>query len=175
VLLGGLAVVRLVSIEIYYRGADRSTKSDMFKFDIIKSDFNQVLIAEFLKRIGKSKPTILKALYGFYASQARSEHPNSSQQEVELALLESLNTLSAQMRFLVNYHRVKDGINLSPECLMSFGLLPMSQPLTNPQVHFVDSASVDSPQGTLRERDDDEEVWIQPPSSFDFSVLGMNK
>ena len=96
----------------------------MFKFDIIKSDFNQVLIAEFLKRIGKSKPTILKALYGFYASQARSERSDSSQQDIELALLESLNTLSAQMRFLVNYHRVKDGINLSPECLMSFGLLP---------------------------------------------------
>jgi hypothetical protein len=167
VLLGGLAVVRSIAIEIYYRGADRSTKSDMFKFDIIKSDFNQVLIAEFLKRIGKSKPTILKALYGFYASQARSEHPNSSQQEVELALLESLNTLSAQMRFLVNYHRVKDGINLSPECLMSFGLLPISQPLTTPQAQFTDSALVD--------RDDDEEVWVQPPSSFDFSVLGMNK
>ena len=149
------------------RDADRSTKSDMFKFDIIQSDFNQVLIAEFLKRIGKSKPTILKALYGFYASVARSEHPHSSQQEVELALLESLNTLSAQMRFLVNYHRVKDGVNLLPECLMSFGLLPMSQPLTNPQVHFADSTSAD--------RDNDEEVWVQPPSSFDFSVLGMNK
>jgi hypothetical protein len=175
VLLGGLAVVRSIAIEIYYRGADRSTKSDMFKFDIIKSDFNQVLIAEFLKRIGKSKPTILKALYGFYASQARSEHPDSSQQEIELALLESLNTLSAQMRFLVNYHRVKDGINLSPECLMGFGLLPISQPLTTSQAQFADSASVDSPQGTLRDRDDDEEVWIQPPSSFDFSVLGMNE
>jgi hypothetical protein len=164
-----------VSIEIYYRGADRSTKSEMFKFDIIQSDFNQVLIAEFLKRIGKSKPTILKALYGFYASQARSEHPNSSQQEVELALLESLNTLSAQMRFLVNYHRVKDGINLSPECLMSFGLLPISQSLVTQQSQFTDSASVDSPEGTLRERGDDEEVWVQPSSSFDFSVLGMNE
>jgi hypothetical protein len=146
----------------------------MFKFDIIKSDLNQVIIAEFLKRIGKSKPTILKALYGFYASQARSEHPDSSQQDIELALLESLNALSAQMRFLVNYHRVKDGINLSPECLMSFGLLPIPQPVITQQTQLADSASADSPHRTLRERDDDEEVWVQPQSSFDFSVLGAN-
>jgi hypothetical protein len=167
-----------VSIEIYYLKLpfplspfsspylNHYPDRDMFKFDIIKSDLNQVIIANFLKRIGKSKPTILKALYGFYASQARSEHPDSSQQDIELSLLESLNALSAQMRFLVNYHRVKDGINLSPECLMSFGLLPMSQPVTTQQAQFADSTS--------DERDEDEEVWVQPRSSFDFSMLGAN-
>lgn len=64
----------------------------------------------------------MDAIAGYWYSIAVSEQENFSDTEIQLALLKSLHGLSSQIRFLLNYHRIKDGVELPSECLATLGL-----------------------------------------------------
>jgi hypothetical protein len=141
------------------------------RLNIIETDLQEVRISKYLRGTSKIKPHIMEAITAYWYPIALAEEPDSSDEEVEMALLDSLRILSAQMTHLVDYQRVKRKINLPAESLMRFGLLPIPQPSTRQQsaveisqslAHLTDLPSEDD--------EDDAEDWVIP-SAPDTSIF----
>ncbi len=98
---------------------------DFIQISISQLDPQQVRIAKYLRNTGKITSQLMEAVVAYWDSIAISEDPSSSDEDIELALLNSLNKLHCQMSYIVDYHRVKRKIQLPPETLMKLGLLPI--------------------------------------------------
>jgi hypothetical protein len=127
---------------------------DLIQISISQSDPQQVRIAQYLRNTGKITSQLMEAVVAYWDSIAISEDPNSSEEDVELALLESLNKLHSQMFRLVDYHRVKRKIQVPSETLTRLGLLPIQgyalpspisvQPSTSNSMSIVNCDSIES-------------------------------
>ena len=91
--------------------------------NIVQTDPREVLFAEFLRSTGGIKSHLLNAGYAHWYSVALAEYGRGITTEVELALIKSLTELSTQMTYLIEYHRIKHNIHLSPETLMRCGVV----------------------------------------------------
>lgn len=94
----------------------------VFTVKFLDTHSDQVILADYLKSIHDAKGKVLTAAKGYLYSIALSEDPNSSDEDLELAILESLQSLWGQMNYIVDYHRIKRKIQLAPQSLMRFGL-----------------------------------------------------
>jgi hypothetical protein len=94
----------------------------VFTVKFLDTDSDQVILADYLKSTNDAKGQVLTATKAHFYAIALSEDPNSSDEEIELAILESLQLLWGQMNYIVDYHRIKRKIQLSPQSLMRFGL-----------------------------------------------------
>jgi hypothetical protein len=135
------------------------------RLNIIETDLQEVRISKYLRGTSKIKPHIMEAVTAYWYPIALAEELDSSDEEVEMALLDSLRILSAQMTHLVDYQRVKRKINLPAESLMRFGLLPISQSLTTPPATVVTSPVLDA-----EDDEDDTDEWVMP-SAPDTSIF----
>ncbi len=88
----------------------------------LDTDSDQIILADYLKSTNDAKGQVLTATKAHFYAVALSEDPNSSDEDIELAILESLQSLWGQMNYIVDYHRIKRKIQLTPQSLMRFGL-----------------------------------------------------
>ena len=88
----------------------------------LDTDSDQIILADYLKSTNDAKGHVLTAIKAHFYAIALSEDPNSSDEDIELAILESLQSLWGQMNYIVDYHRIKRKIQLTPQSLMRFGL-----------------------------------------------------
>jgi hypothetical protein len=100
-----------------------ATTQRAISINIVPSDSREVLFAKFLRGTGGIKSHLLNAGYAHWYSVALAEYGHGISTEVELALIKSLTELSTQMTYLIEYHRIKHNIQLSPETLMRCGVL----------------------------------------------------
>jgi hypothetical protein len=101
--------------------------------EFLDNDPKELTLANYLKSIYNAKGKVLTATQAHLYSVALSEDPNSSDEEIELAILESLQSLWGQMNYIVDYHRIKRKIQLTPQSLMRFGLGPIAlESIVNP-------------------------------------------
>jgi hypothetical protein len=94
----------------------------LLTIDLLDNDPDELLLANYLKSNKNVKGQLLAAAKAHFRANALSEDPNNTDEDVELAILESLQTLWCQMNYIVDYHRIKRKIHLTPQSLMRFGL-----------------------------------------------------
>ena len=105
----------------------------VFTVKFLDTDSDQVILADYLKSTNDAKGQVLTATKAHFYAVALSEDPNSSDEDIELAILESLQSLWGQMNYIVNYHRIKRKIQLTPQSLMRFGLtMTAPESIVNP-------------------------------------------
>jgi hypothetical protein len=105
----------------------------VFTVKFLDTDSDQIILADYLKSTNDAKGQVLTATKAHFYAVALSEDPNSSDEDIELAILESLQSLWGQMNYIVDYHRIKRKIQLSPQSLMRFGLGPIAlESVVNP-------------------------------------------
>lgn len=97
--------------------------------NIVQSDQRETMFAEYLRSTGGIKSHLLNAGYAHWYSIALAENGSSISTDVELALIDSLAKLSSQMTYLIEYHRIKHNIRLSPETLHRCGVGNQNLPL----------------------------------------------
>jgi hypothetical protein len=98
-------------------------KQRAISINVIQSDPREVLFAEFLRSTSGIKSHLLNAGYAHWYSIALAENGGGICTEVELALIKSLSELSAQMTYLIEYHRIKHNIHLPLETLKRCGVV----------------------------------------------------
>ncbi len=94
----------------------------VFTVKFLDTHSDQVILADYLKSTNDAKGQVLTATKAHFYPVALSEDPNSSDEDIELAILESLQLLWGQMNYIVDYHRIKRKIQLTPQSLRRFGL-----------------------------------------------------
>ena len=99
----------------------------VFTVKFLDTDSDQIILADYLKSTNDAKGQVLTATKAHFYAIALSEDPNSSDEDIELAILESLQLLWGQMNYIVDYHRIKRKIQLTPQSLMRFGLATTAQ------------------------------------------------
>jgi hypothetical protein len=103
---------------------------DFLMMNIAKTDARQVLIAKYLRDTGKIASQLMGAADAHFYSYALAAESDSSDAEVELAVIESVIALDSQINRIINFHRINRQINLPPEFLRRYGLMSMSQSAT---------------------------------------------
>jgi hypothetical protein len=103
------------------------TKS-LINISFLESNPQEARIASYLKVVRESvgievKPQIMRAVSAFFDTYAIGEDPNSSPQQIEETLVNSLNALSSELSNLDAYCRIRHGIDISPNTWKRFGLL----------------------------------------------------
>jgi hypothetical protein len=92
--------------------------------NISKSNCRHMLLARYLKDSGQISSRSMAAIEAYWYGLASIEDPDSSDEDVELAVLDSLQLLWAQMHRIVDYQRIKRRVNLPAQSLIRFGLIP---------------------------------------------------
>jgi hypothetical protein len=96
--------------------------ADLFRINLVGGNPLEVLLANFLKsRRGQGKNKVIEALSAHYYSIALADQSDVSPEEVELAAIDCIAKLRNQISYVINYHRLKNGIELSSESLSPFG------------------------------------------------------
>jgi hypothetical protein len=98
----------------------------VFTVKFLDTDPDEVILADYLKSTSDAKGKVLTAIKAHFYAVALSEDPNSSDEDIELAILDSLQSLWGQMNYIVDYHRIKRKIQIPPQSLMRFGLGPIA-------------------------------------------------
>jgi hypothetical protein len=108
-------------------------KRDILKMNIIDSDPRQVLIAKYLRKTDTITSQLMESADAFYYSYALAANPDVSDAALELAISESVLALSNQIRRILNFHRIDNGIALPNEFLAQCGLAFASSAPAVPQ------------------------------------------
>lgn len=134
----------------------------LLTIDLLDNDPDELLLANYLKLNKNVKGQLLAAAKAYFRANALSEDPDNADEDVELAILEALKSLWGQMNYIVDYHRIKRKIHLTPQSLMRFGLgtiafesivsppQPRTQPLSRMRV-------IHEPEGDEDENEDEDE------------------
>lgn len=85
-------------------------------------DPDEILVAKYLKDSERLTSKSMKAIMSYWYSIALAEDPNSSEEEIRLALSESLIALNAQMMMLLEYHKITQQIEPSPNLIARLGI-----------------------------------------------------
>lgn len=99
----------------------------------LNRDAAESLLADFLKgdsRVGKDR--VIQALSACYQSLALSRSNPEDRAAIELSAIESLMKLRSQMLYVLNYHRLMDGIEFPPDLLISLGMVGDSSLTSHP-------------------------------------------
>ncbi len=93
--------------------------------EFLDSDPIERRLSNYLKSTNNAKAKVVTTAQAHLDSIALSEDPSISDEDVELAALDSIQSLWSQMNYIVDYHRIKRKIQLTPESLKRFGLGPI--------------------------------------------------
>jgi hypothetical protein len=94
----------------------------LLAIEFLDNDLKELRLANYLKSTNNAKGKLLITAQAHLYSIALSEDPSSSDEDIEIAMLESLRLLWGQMNYIVDYHRIKRKIQITPQSLMRFGL-----------------------------------------------------
>ena len=177
----------LVTFDIYFM-ATRPPRNEI-RINVAETNHSEVLLAEYLRNSGRSKPQSMDAIYGYWYSYALAAEPGSSDAEVELAVIESVIALDSQINRIINFHRINRQINLPQEFLMRYGLLSIPQPAaqaseeglsTMPQktnalkqVSTQEVCSQSDDRGDEEQEEDNDRSWNKSGVRFSPAVLNL--
>jgi hypothetical protein len=116
----------LVTFDIYFM-ATRPPRNEI-RINVAETNHSEVLLAEYLRNSGRSKPQSMDAIYGYWYSYALGIDRTVSNAAVELATSESVLALSGQINRVLNFQRIDRGIILPNEFLSRCGLAFGSSP-----------------------------------------------
>jgi DNA polymerase III psi subunit len=140
----------------------------LLTIDLLDNDPDELLLANYLKSNKNVKGQLLAAAKAHFRAIAVSEDPNNADEDVELAILESLQLLWGQMNYIVDYHRIKRKIHLTAQSLMRFGLgttafesivnspQPRTQPLSRMRVIHEPEGDEDKDEESSSNKSDDD-------------------
>ncbi|AFY92902.1 hypothetical protein [Chamaesiphon minutus] len=150
----------------------------LLTIDLLDNDPDELLLANYLKSNKNVKGQLLAAAKAHFRANALSEDPNNTDEDVELAILEALQSLWRQMNYIVDYHRIKRKIHLTPQSLMRFGLgtmtfesivsppQPRTQPLSRMRVIHEPEGNEDEEISRNTSKDDIPEDFSDDPDSL---------
>jgi hypothetical protein len=109
-----------------------SEKPKPISINIVDTDPEEVLLAQYLRSTGKIKPTILDAAAAFWYPIAVSGSSETSIADKELAVIRAVTTLSSQISYIIEHSRIKDGISYSQETLQRCGVMLVTTAIQSP-------------------------------------------
>lgn len=129
----------------------------LLAIEFLDNDLKEMRLANYLKSTNNAKGKLLTTAQAHLYSIALSEDPSSSDEDIEIAMLESLRSLWAQMNYIVDYHRIKRKIQITPQSLMRFGLGKAArESVVNPQLQSLMPMML--PEEESNASDDDEDT-----------------
>jgi hypothetical protein len=75
----------------------------------------QVILANYLRGTGDAKGHVLAATTTYFYPIALAKNTGVSRQDKEMALLDALRNLDNQKKYLIDYYRVHEGIEINIE------------------------------------------------------------
>lgn len=113
----------------------------------IYSNCDKITVIETYLRtkLGSLSQQFLECVADSYYPIALCSDSTKTNQEILVATIESLSHLSAQMTYIANFVKADRGVDITPDMLSNFGLLPSVQYLS------VESPNIDFPE-VLRQR-----------------------
>jgi hypothetical protein len=148
--------------------ANRAKK--IVSVNFVESNPMEVRLAGYLKaardKTGEEvKERVMMATGSFFNPIAIGEDPNSSTEDIEEALINSLINLSGQMSRLISYCGNKHGIHLSSESWRLLGLMPSVPSIVQqPEIDRSHPKSKGKRSVLQIEPDEDEEDLSHRPS-----------
>lgn len=102
-----------------------------FRLSLRSNDPKVVFTGKYLNQFDDMRHRILSKMVDSEYPIALCSDQTKTDQEVLLATIESLSNDAARMAYKVNYLMAARGINITPDMLSNFGLLPAVQYLAN--------------------------------------------
>lgn len=91
-----------------------SKAPDLFRINFVSGKPLEVLLAKFLKSSeGTGKENVIAALSAFYYSIALSQEADVCPGRIQLAAIQDIAKLRNQIDYIINYHRITNGIELT--------------------------------------------------------------
>jgi hypothetical protein len=81
----------------------------------------QVLLANYLRGTGDAKGHVLSAAIAYFYPIALAKTRGISQQDKEMALLDAIRGLENQKKYLIDYYRIHQGIEISSDAYSQAG------------------------------------------------------
>ncbi len=106
----------------------------------------QVLLANYLRGTGDAKGHVLSAAIAYFYPIALAKTKGISQQDKEMALLDAIRGLENQKKYLIDYYRIHQGIEIASDFYAQAGSSAIG---TN-------TLSVTSAPQTIEDEDEDE-------------------
>lgn len=99
----------------FYTNRCRTRKApDLFRINFVSGKPLEVLLAKFLKSSeGTGKENVIAALSAFYYSIALSQEADVCPGRIQLAAIRDIAKLRNQIDYIINYHRITNGIELT--------------------------------------------------------------
>jgi hypothetical protein len=135
----------------------------LLKIHFLDNRTEQTILAEYLKTLGSAKDRVIVATSAYEYPLALAQQPMSTQQELELALLQSVQSLCGQAVNLVNFFRLNKGIELTPEQLAMAGLM---SPYSTTQTPYPIKTPLN---GNIDEVEDDD-LQLSENTSFEIEL-----
>jgi hypothetical protein len=138
----------------------------LLSVDFLDNHPEQIELARFLSSGWDAKSKVIAATKSHFYAIALADNPNSSDEDLQIAVLDSLRCLWLQMGYIVDYCNIKRNSNLSLESLMQFGSVPTYQSRSTPPTvvgkaspaeNRVHSAGADLQHRSLSEDEDEYE------------------
>jgi hypothetical protein len=87
---------------------------DLFRINFVSGKPLEVLLAKFLKSSeGTGKENVMAALSAFYYSIALSQEADACPSRIQLTAIQDIAKLQNQIDYIINYHRITNGIELT--------------------------------------------------------------
>ena len=114
-----------------------------FRLSLRSNDPKVVFTGKYLNQFDDMRHRILSKMVDSEYVIALCSDPTKTNQEILLALIESLSNDAARMAYKVNYVMADRGVNITPDMLSNFGLLPAIQYSSIGNSNIVEAASQD--------------------------------
>jgi hypothetical protein len=97
---------------------------DFIEFEFDETDPHQALVAKYIRETGKTSDELMDNIIAYHLPEMLMKDPNATQEQINDAVVFSVEHITNQIKFLLTYFKLKHGIELSPEVLASMGLEP---------------------------------------------------
>jgi hypothetical protein len=126
----------------------------LLSIEFLDSQLDQIVLANYLSSSCDAKAKVLSATRSHFYGIALVDDPSSSDEDTELAVLDSVRGLWSQMCFVIDYYNIKCKRNLTLESLRQIGQIAAdrsSAPDPVPSSKSIDGGSL--------VRDDEEDEY----------------
>jgi hypothetical protein len=139
----------------------------LLKVHFLDNEIAQVVLAEYLKT-GTAKDRVLTATNAYLYPLALAQQPMTTSQELELALLQSVQALQSQAVNLINFFRLNKGITLTPEQLAGIEL--MSPSASAVQTHNTVKTPMNVNVQSVTADEDKDDLRLPEHPSFEITI-----
>jgi hypothetical protein len=93
---------------------DKKVKG-VLRIEFLDNYPTQVLLANYLRGTGDAKAHVLAATTTYFYPIALAKTKGGSHQEKQMALLDAIRGLENQKKYLIDYYRIHQGIEIAPD------------------------------------------------------------